>query len=165
MAGDNVFVQNLKKVMEEPEKKSSREELLEELSRKYDELFEAEQEEEIRTGNLFEHEKQSRTESENFFECERQEQAEETDMNDIITLTDADGKEVLFEFLDLVEYEGEKYALLLPLMDDDGMVMIMRVEEGGEDSDKDSCVPVESKDISIKVLKIYKDKLKAFDNF
>ena len=165
MAKDNIFIQNLKKVMEEPEKEPSREELLEELSRKYDELFEMEEEKEIRTRKLFEQKKQSRTESENFFECEQQEQAEETDMNEIITLTDADGKEVLFEFLDLVEYEGEKYALLLPLMDDDGMVMVMRVEEGGEDSDKDSCVPVESKDISVKVLKIYKEKLKAFDNF
>ena len=55
MARDNVFVQNLKKTVEEPEREPSREELLEELSRKFDELFEAEEEETIRTGNLFEH--------------------------------------------------------------------------------------------------------------
>ena len=84
-------------------------------------------------------------------------------MNDIITLTDANGKDVLFEFLDLVEYEGEKYAVLLPLMDANGMVMILRVEEGDEDSDTDAGVPVESEEISLKVLKIYKEKLKAFD--
>ena len=162
MAKDNVFIQNLKKVMEEPEKELSRKERIEKLFRRFNELYE---EETIEPGNLFKQKKQSRMESGNFLECEQQEQTEEDEMNSIITLTDENGKEVLFEFLDYVEYEGEKYAVLLPLLDDDGMVMIMRIEEGGEDSDEDSYVPVESKDISIQVLKTYKEKLKAFDNF
>ena len=37
----------------------------------------------------------------------------EEDSN-IVTLTDEDGEEVNFEFLDLIEYEGENYVILLP---------------------------------------------------
>ena len=38
---------------------------------------------------------------------------EEDDMN-IITLTDEEGNQVDFEFIDLVEYEGKEYIVLLP---------------------------------------------------
>ena len=33
---------------------------------------------------------------------------------EIITLTDENGEDMDFEFLDLVEYEGKRYAVLLP---------------------------------------------------
>ncbi|MBT9841455.1 DUF1292 domain-containing protein [Blautia sp. MCC283] len=48
-----------------------------------------------------------------------------------ITFTDDSGKEVQFEFLDLINYEDEGYVVLLP-SDSDGTVVILKVtgEEG-----------------------------------
>ena len=40
-------------------------------------------------------------------------------MDNIVTLTEESGKEVHFEFLDLIEYEYEEYVVLLPTDDSD----------------------------------------------
>ena len=39
----------------------------------------------------------------------------EEELSNIITLTDADGKETEFEFFELIEYEGEEYVVLMPV--------------------------------------------------
>ena len=36
------------------------------------------------------------------------------ELDNIIVLNDEEGKEVKFEFLDLIEYENEEYVILLP---------------------------------------------------
>ena len=41
------------------------------------------------------------------------------ELDNILTLNDEDGNEVEFEFLDLIEYEGEEYVILLPVEDED----------------------------------------------
>ena len=41
----------------------------------------------------------------------------------IYLLEDNDGNEVPFEFVDLMEYEGEEYLFLLPIEDDNGEVL------------------------------------------
>ena len=80
-------------------------------------------------------------------------------MNDnIVTLNDEFGNEVQFEFLDLVEYNGEEYVVLLPADDEDGEVVILKVEE--LDDDKDSYTSIEDEDILMAVFQIFKDKFK-----
>ena len=80
-------------------------------------------------------------------------------MNDnIVTLNDEFGNEVQFEFLDLVEYNGEEYVVLLPADDEDGEVVILKVEE--LDDDKDSYTSVEDEDILMAVFRIFKNKFK-----
>lgn len=80
-------------------------------------------------------------------------------MNDnIVTLNDEFGNEVQFEFLDLVEYDGEEYVVLLPADDEDGEVVILKVEE--LDDDKDSYTSVEDEDILMAVFQIFKNKFK-----
>ena len=37
------------------------------------------------------------------------------ELDNLITLNDEDGNEVKFEFLDLIEYGGEEYVILLPV--------------------------------------------------
>ena len=37
---------------------------------------------------------------------------------EIITLTDENGEDMEFEFLDQVDYEGKRYAVLLPPVED-----------------------------------------------
>ncbi len=39
-------------------------------------------------------------------------------MPDILTLSDEDGKNIEFEVLDIIEYEDEKYYVLLPRFSD-----------------------------------------------
>ena len=36
------------------------------------------------------------------------------ELDNIIVLNDENGDEIEFEFLDLIEYEGEEYVVLLP---------------------------------------------------
>ena len=36
------------------------------------------------------------------------------ELDNIVTLKDEDGNDVKFEFLDLIDYEGEEYVVLLP---------------------------------------------------
>ena len=53
------------------------------------------------------------------------------ELDNIIVLNDEDGNEVEFEFLDLIEYEGEEYVVLLPNEEDDedaGEVLILKLD-------------------------------------
>ena len=80
-------------------------------------------------------------------------------MNDnIVTLNDEFGNELQFEFLDLVEYNGEEYVVLLPADDEDGEVVILKVEE--LDDDNDSYTSVEDEGILMAVFQIFKNKFK-----
>lgn len=55
-------------------------------------------------------------------------------MEDILVLTDENGAKVRFETLDIVEYEGEEYAVLYPAdAGDDEPVHILRIHS--EDMD------------------------------
>lgn len=80
-------------------------------------------------------------------------------MNDNIDiLNDEFGNEFQFEFLDLVEYNGEEYVVLLPADDEDGEVVILKVE--AIDDDNDSYASVEDEDILMAVFQLFKDKFK-----
>jgi len=85
----------------------------------------------------------------------------------IIILNDEAGNEVSFEFLDLVEYEGSEYVVLLPIVedeaDDDGMVVILKVEE--IDDETESYESVEDEEVLQNVFNIFKEKFKDGFNF
>ena len=85
------------------------------------------------------------------------------DEENIIVLNDEDGKEVRFEFLDLIELDDEEYVVLLPAdedSDEPGEVVILKVEDTDSDSDEESYVGVEDEDILSKVFQMFKDKFK-----
>ena len=92
--------------------------------------------------------------------------SEEELSDNIITLTDEEGKESNFEFLDLVELDNEEYVVLLPVDDEEseepGEVVILKVEDSDDDSDEEteSYVSVEDEEILTKVFEIFKDKFK-----
>ena len=50
---------------------------------------------------------------------------EDFDESNIVTLNDEYGNDIQFEFLDLIEYEGEEYVVLMPLEDNDGKVVVL----------------------------------------
>lgn len=90
---------------------------------------------------------------------------ENEELDNIITLNDEEGNEVEFEFLDLIEYEGEEYVVLLPVeeTEDAGEVVILQVED--IDTEEESYTSVEDEAILNKVFEIFKEKFKDEFNF
>ena len=90
---------------------------------------------------------------------------ENEEVDNIIVLNDEEGNEVQFEFLDLIDFEGEEYVVLLPAeeTEDAGEVVILQVED--PDSDEESYISVEDEDVLNKVFEIFKDKFKDEFNF
>lgn len=95
---------------------------------------------------------------------------EEKDMNNIeeedtiIVLTDEDGKDVEFEFLDNVEYEENLYVVMIPVDDEEGGVVIMMLEEG-ETEEEDSLLTVTDEDVVNAVYEIFKENNKDVFDF
>ena len=81
----------------------------------------------------------------------------------IMTLQAEDGRNVDFEFLDLIEYGGESYVVLLPIDEGEGeepgKVVILRIDISG-DSDEESYVRVESLPALNAVFGIFKEKFR-----
>ena len=93
---------------------------------------------------------------------------ENEELDNIIVLNDEEGKEVEFEFLDLVELDGEEYVVLLPVEDEEneeeGEVVILKVEDS-EDEEEESYVSVDDEEILNQVFEIFKEKFKDEFNF
>ena len=93
---------------------------------------------------------------------------EELDDN-IVVLNDEEGNDVQFEFLDLVELDDEEYVVLLPVTEEgeeeEGEVVILKLEDTDEDSEEESYVGVEDEEILNKVFEIFKEKYKDEFNF
>ena len=89
---------------------------------------------------------------------------ENEELDNVIVLNDENGNEVKFEFLDLVELEEEEYVVLLPVSEegeeDEGEVVILKLEDTDEDSEEESYVGVEDEEILNKVFEIFKEKFK-----
>ena len=82
------------------------------------------------------------------------------ELDNIVILNDEEGNEVEFEFLDLIEFEGEEYVILLPVDElDEGEVVILKVEDT-ESEDEESYISVDDEDILQKVFEIFKEKFK-----
>ena len=89
------------------------------------------------------------------------------ELDNIIILNDEDGNEVKFEFLDLIEYEGEEYVVLLPTEEeeDNDEVVILKVEDVEDDPDLETYVSVDDEDTLNAVFEIFKEKFKDEFNF
>ena len=70
----------------------------------------------------------------------------------ILTLTDENGVETEFEYLDCIEYEGKEYLVLLTMDSDE--IVILEVEP--VDEENENYIAVESEDILDAVYEIFK---------
>ena len=88
------------------------------------------------------------------------------ELDNIIILNDEDGNEVKFEFLDLIEYSGEEYVILLPVEEDEDAdeVVILKVEDT-DSEEEESYVGVDDQEVLNAVFAIFKDKFKDEFNF
>ena len=93
---------------------------------------------------------------------------EDEDLSNIIILSDENGEDVQFEFLDLIEYDSEEYVVLLPVIEEgeeeDGEVVILKVEDSEDDEDE-SYVSVDDEETLNQVFEIFKEKFKDEFNF
>ncbi len=94
------------------------------------------------------------------------------ELDNVITLKDEEGNDVNFEFLDLIEYEGEEYVILLPMQEveedaEPDEVVILQIEKNGENanSDEETYISVEDENVLNAVFEIFKDKFKDEFNF
>ena len=92
------------------------------------------------------------------------------ELDNIVTLKDEDGNDIKFEFLDLIEYEGEEYVVLLPAEEEEDAepdeVVILQLEKGSdENSEEETYVSVDDENILNAVFEIFKEKFKDEFNF
>lgn len=76
---------------------------------------------------------------------------------EIITLEDDLGNEKDFEFLDVVEYDGDEYIILLPDDEEEqNEVMILRIES--VDDETENYIGIDDEEILQKVFDIFKKR-------
>ena len=80
----------------------------------------------------------------------------EEEESSILTLTDENGVDTEFEYLDCIEYEGKEYLVLLPVDSDE--IVILEVEP--VDEENENYIAVESEDTLDAVYEIFKARYK-----
>jgi uncharacterized protein YrzB (UPF0473 family) len=66
---------------------------------------------------------------------ENNEILEQEEEMSILSLTDENGNEQNFEYLDVIEYEGKEYLFLLPVDDENAEVVILEIEPVDEENE------------------------------
>ena len=79
----------------------------------------------------------------------------------LITLEDEEGNEV--EFLDIVEYDGEEYIVLIENDEDADEVVILKINPVDEETEE--YVSIEDEDLLDKLFDIFKKKYEGEINF
>ena len=92
------------------------------------------------------------------------------ELDNIVTLKDEDGNDVKFEFLDLIDYEGEEYVVLLPAeeaedSEQDEVVILQLEKSDDENAEEETYVSVDDESILNAVFEIFKEKFKDEFNF
>ena len=80
----------------------------------------------------------------------------EEEESSLLTLTDENGVDTEFEYLDCIEYEGKEYLVLLPT--DSNEIVILEVEP--VDEENENYIAVESEDTLDAVYDIFKARYK-----
>ena len=80
----------------------------------------------------------------------------EEEETSILALTDENGQDVDFEYLDCIEYQGTEYLVLMPV--DEDAIVIMEVEP--VDEENENYLAVEDEAVLDAVYAIFKEKFK-----
>ena len=76
----------------------------------------------------------------------------------VISLTDENGNEVEFEYLDCIEYEGKEYLVLIPNEEDAEEIVILEVQPVDEETE--NYVSVENEEVLNTVFEMFKERFK-----
>ena len=81
----------------------------------------------------------------------------------ILSLTDENGNEQEFEYLDVIEYEGKEYLFLLPVDDEDAEVVILEIEP--VDEENENYLAIEDVALLETLYEMFKEKFKDYFTF
>lgn len=87
----------------------------------------------------------------------------EEEETNLITLTDENGNDVEFEYLDCIEYQGKEYLVLIGAEEDADEIVILEVEP--VDEENENYLAVEDEAVLNAVYEIFKDRFKDVLNF
>ena len=76
----------------------------------------------------------------------------------ILTLTDENGQDVEFEYLDCVDYQGKEYLVLMPADEESSEIVILEVEPVDEETE--NYLSVTDEDVLNTVYAIFKERYK-----
>ncbi|MBQ2785210.1 MAG: DUF1292 domain-containing protein [Oscillospiraceae bacterium] len=83
---------------------------------------------------------------------------QEEEQTNILTLTDENGEDVDFEYLDCVDYEGKEYLVLMPAEELATEIVILEVEP--IDEENENYLSVGDENVLNAVYDIFKDRYK-----
>ena len=81
----------------------------------------------------------------------------------ILTLTDENGEEINFEYLDCIEYNGVEYLVLAPEGDEEGETVILEVQP--VDEENENYIGVEDEAVLDAVFALFKEKYQGILEF
>ena len=87
-------------------------------------------------------------------------QEEETNL---LTLTDENGVDTTFEYLDVIEYQGKEYLFLLPVDDVSGEILILEIEP--VDEENENYLSIDDEKLLNEVYDVFKEKYKDILTF
>jgi len=94
---------------------------------------------------------------------ENKEILQEEEQSNILTLTDENGQDVDFEYLDCIEYEGKEYLVLMPADEASTEIIILEVEP--VDAENENYLSVSDEGILNAVYDIFKERYKDILTF
>ena len=74
----------------------------------------------------------------------------------ILTLTDENGEDMEFEYLDCIEYQGKEYLVLMPVDEESNEIVILEIQP--VDEENENYVAVEDEAILDAVYSIFKER-------
>lgn len=89
---------------------------------------------------------------------ENKEELLQEEESSIIVLTDENGEDVEFEYLDCIEYEGQEYLVLMPADENSSEIIILQVEP--VDEENENYLSVSDENILNAVYDIFKERYK-----
>ena len=87
----------------------------------------------------------------------------EEEQSNILTLTDENGQDTTFEYLDCIEYEGKEYLVLMPAEEASTEIIILEVVP--VDAENESYVAVMDEALLDAVYGIFKERYKDILTF
>ena len=74
----------------------------------------------------------------------------------ILTLTDENGVETAFEYLDVIEYQGNEYLILMPADEESSEIVILLIEPVDEETE--NYLAVENEETLEAVYQLFKER-------
>ena len=94
---------------------------------------------------------------------ENEEILQEEEQSNILTLTDENGVDTDFEYLDCIEYEGTEYLVLMPVEGEEAEIVILEIQP--VDEENENYLAVEDEAVLDAVYGIFKERYQDVLNF